>query len=543
VISGCAVVARAGVGALFPFMDPATRTVYLPSTTLALLDARTCNVHATDGCGAPVATTPAGGEPLAGGVDPSTGTVYVTNNADNTVSVVDGRRCNAVVTSGCGAAAPATAVGPGPDAGLAVDVATHTVYVVSDAEALLSVLDTTHCRAGDATGCDRDWPTLRTGRAPFWIEFDPHTHTLYTPNFIDDTVSVLDATSCSALRRDGCRRVAPVIASGSGSGEVAIDRKVHTLYAADSNLHQLTLVDIARCSAARPQRCTSRVEPVPGLSGPSDVAVDEATQTIYATNQFDETVALLDPSTCNVNRTGGCAPVGAAIPIPGRPIDLAIDPRTHAVYVTAAHANLLYRIDGAHCRIGDRTGCSPLSGPVGETPIGVAFDGVTGTVYTANISGTVSVVDAAHCCAAKTTFAVGLGPQDLVLDPGARTLYVANFDSDGPGNLSVVDIRTCNAHDTSGCSRTHPRLAAQRGTLGIDVDPDTHAVYTADVLHASVSTLDGRTCNALRTDGCERVPRSRDTVFFPVRVLLDAPAHTLYVTSQYSRTIEVLPAE
>ena len=37
----------------------------------------------------------------------------------------------------------------------------------------------------------------------------------------------------------------------------------------------------------RPERCVTRIEPVPGVSGPFDLAVDEGTQTLYATSQDD----------------------------------------------------------------------------------------------------------------------------------------------------------------------------------------------------------------------------------------------------------------
>ena len=155
---------------------------------------------------------------------------------------------------------------------------------------------------------------------------------------------------------------------------LALDCVVHTLYVGGPNQHTLELLDSARCTISRPERCTRDSEPVPGVSGPYDLAVDESTRTLYATNLDDGTVMLIEPATCNVSRTGGCAPVGPAIAIPATPHALAIDPGSHAVYVTGVNGNRLYRIDGAHCRIGDRIRCTPISGPVGETPIRVALD-------------------------------------------------------------------------------------------------------------------------------------------------------------------------
>ena len=537
--SGCATVGRVptGAGSAFPFADPSTRTIYVPgpgpeADTMAIVDARDC----AHGCLA-VASAPVGHGGFNGGMDPTTHTVYVANADDNTVSVLDGARCNATNTSGCGQAAPVTSVGPGPEAGLVIDPALHTMYVIAAAQDLMSVVDTAHCRAADTSGCDRTWPTLQTGQSPARADIDPRTHTVYVAAYAQDAVSVLDATSCNALRRDGCRHEAPALDAGASVGNMSIDRRLHTLYADDPNLHALALFDTAHCA---PAHCVSHVEPVPGVSGPADVAVDEATHTIYIVNQDDHTVALLDAATCNVSRSGGCVPIGAPVPIPGRPINLAIDQGSHAVYVTGVDDSRLYRIDGAHCRIGDRSRCTPLSGAVGAQPIGVELDAATGTIYTANDSGTVSVIDARRCCAAKATVTVGHHAQDVAFDPGTRTLYVANFgDEAEAGSVSVVDTRACNASVVSGCGQKPRALADGRGAIAVSVDPDTHAVYTADILHGTVSTLDGRTCNALRTDGCDQAPRYTATSFFPLDVLLDGGS--LYVTSGFASTLEVLP--
>ena len=98
-----------------PELDPANGTIYVPSPVppgllpaqcvrkvVDIVNAATCN--ATDGSGCRVvATAPADG-PLGAAVDPTTGTVYVINNppsGNSTIGLLDGRTCNATVTSGC----------------------------------------------------------------------------------------------------------------------------------------------------------------------------------------------------------------------------------------------------------------------------------------------------------------------------------------------------------------------------------------------------------------------------------------------------------
>ena len=71
----------------------------------------------------------AGRSPLLAAVDPATGTAYVTDFSSAGVTILDGSRCNAKVTSGCGAPLREQPVGSQPF-GLAIDLQDGTVYVI-----------------------------------------------------------------------------------------------------------------------------------------------------------------------------------------------------------------------------------------------------------------------------------------------------------------------------------------------------------------------------------------------------------------------------
>ena len=75
-------------------------------------------------------TAPVGSSPLAAAVDELTNTVYVTNGNDGTVSVLNGARCNARVTQGCGKPVATIKVG-GFLVAAAFNPATGTLYVAS----------------------------------------------------------------------------------------------------------------------------------------------------------------------------------------------------------------------------------------------------------------------------------------------------------------------------------------------------------------------------------------------------------------------------
>jgi DNA-binding beta-propeller fold protein YncE len=71
----------------------------------------------------------------------ATGFVYVTDFSSAGVSILDGSRCNASVTSGCGAPPREQAVGSQP-LGLAIDQQVNTVYVTEIFQAgSMSILD------------------------------------------------------------------------------------------------------------------------------------------------------------------------------------------------------------------------------------------------------------------------------------------------------------------------------------------------------------------------------------------------------------------
>ena len=64
-----------------------------------------------------------------------------------------------------------------------------------DGPASLSVINGANCDATNTTGCGKTPPAIPgVGRAPNGIAFDPTTHTVYTANFQDATVSVINVT-------------------------------------------------------------------------------------------------------------------------------------------------------------------------------------------------------------------------------------------------------------------------------------------------------------------------------------------------------------
>src|SRR5262249_30351306 len=97
----------------FSAVNPKTGTIYVaiqcvhtdcvpgpPEHVVDIVSTAKCNGKDHSGCRV-VGTIRVGTGPLGVAVDPRTDTIYVTNGNDNTVSVINGARCNANGLSGC----------------------------------------------------------------------------------------------------------------------------------------------------------------------------------------------------------------------------------------------------------------------------------------------------------------------------------------------------------------------------------------------------------------------------------------------------------
>ena len=75
-------------------------------------------------------TVVVGNLPQTVAVDLATNTIYVPNPGDNTISIIDGRKCNSTNSSRCSSIATMTNVGFFP-AWITLDSSTRTLYVVN----------------------------------------------------------------------------------------------------------------------------------------------------------------------------------------------------------------------------------------------------------------------------------------------------------------------------------------------------------------------------------------------------------------------------
>jgi YVTN family beta-propeller protein len=257
----------------------------------------------------------------------------------------------------------------------------------------------------------------------------------------------------------------------------------------------------------------------------------------------------------------GSALVGAA-PVGNGPSELAVNPATHTIYVAngnndngpPAGGDTVSVIDARHCNAQDISRCKgpwPTitvgNGTANDLPAGIAIDVTTDTVYVTNLgANTVSVINGATCNATVTSgcgqtppqVPVGPGPITAIADPANHTVYIPNT---GGTTVSMLDSATCNATDLAGCPTTPPPTA-DVGAIpqNVDVAPATHTVYVttigAQTTQNGWAVFNADTCNATMQTGCGTIGRLLGDSAGPNDGVVDPANDTLY-TANYDNTI------
>jgi DNA-binding beta-propeller fold protein YncE len=564
--------------------DDVSHTAYV--TTIgdhngwAVFDTRTCNARHQTGCTTlgRLAGDPAG--PNDGKVDPVHQTLF-TADFGNTISAFDLRHCRADDLSGC------TTVEPGivtalpktffeQDLWVAIDTAHHTAYVSFHKDDAVLVVDTDRCNGAHPSGCATLAPQqIHTGANPQGIALDPGTHTLYTANQVDNTVSVIDASLCNARVTRGCR-TRPPSAAVPGAGAIAVDQTVHTAYVT-SGPNTVAMLDTRECNALHPSGCRRSRSTVTVADPPTAIAVDPATHTAYVASlrlgEDTGSVSVLDTRTCHAG-SSGCTIVGTLQVTAGTPTAITVNSATGTVYIgtaTSGGANGVSVFNATTCNASTSAGCGqaaarltagPVLGPSEECGgwfVGVAVNEATNTLYATNTEGCggrgekVFVYDGATCDAANTTgcgdalatITAGSNPTAIAVDPATNTVYAPLLaGAEHAGNVAVINGATCNGSNTAGCDQTPALAPVGFGPTSAAVDPRTHNVYVTNVQDTSVSVIDGSRCNGTDASHCAPVVQDKISVDdYPNAVAVDPKVGTAYVTSGPKGTVTVVPLD
>jgi DNA-binding beta-propeller fold protein YncE len=561
---------RVGAGPDGVAVDQATDTIYVVNNgpanngdTVSVINGATCNGRRHSGCGQTAASVRVGHGPFWIAVDQATHTAYAANNTDSTVSVINTATCNARRHSGCGQRTSAVPVGFRPWA-LTIDRALHTVFVINNWDDTMSAINSLTCDAAHRSGCGSRPATSQVGKGPQAVITDPATGTIYAANFTDSNVSVINPARCNAARTQGCRHPAPTAEVGAGPDGLAVDQATSTVYVANSGNDTVSVINAAACNARRRSGCAQPAATIHAGPDPAGVAVDQATDTVYVTDAGGNRVSVINGATCNARRHSGCGQTPRTVRVGVGPFGIAVDQATDSVYVTSPGANDLGDtvsvIDGATCNGTHHSGCGQTAPTVKVStgPFGIAVSQATDTVYVANtgqlfagvFGHTVSVINGATCNGVQhtgcgqtpATVTVGPAPFGIAINQATNTIYAANNNGgDGPASLSVINGATCDGTNTTGCGHTPPVIpGVGRAPNGIALDQTTHTVYTANFQDATVSVVN--VTPAAIAHHSKQPPRVA-VGSTPAAVAVDTANHTIYVVNSFDGTVSILPGQ
>ena len=274
--------------------------------------------------------------------------------------------------------------------------------------------------------------------------------------------------------------------------------------------------------------CSASVANVNVASHPTDIAVDEATDTVYVTNQFGS-VSVINGAECNGTDFSGCVTDPVSSIAVNDPLNVAtyvaVDESTDTVYVTMN--GVVSVIDGALCNGTQTSGCGDVA-PTTTTGLGdtnwIAVSETSDTVYVLGTpngnSYSLSMINGRLCngvitsgCGstpASMALPTNNGGYGLAVDDSTDTLYVGTYvgtGTDRQGTVLMFNGNTCNGDVQLGCSTPSSVNTGQPlPATAMAVDQSTEAVYVTDFGADFISVINGTTCNAQISSGCGNPP-------------------------------------
>ena len=347
----------------------------------------------------------------------------------------------------------------------------------------------------------------------------------------------------------GTGHAAPTVSIGKNPANIAFDAADKTIYVLNNGSQTLTMVGTAACNASTTRGCGQIRQTSAGAAYPQDVAVDEHTRTVYVLTGFQSsTVAVIDATTCNATTTSGC-PTRTLVHVPRHAIELAVNPRTDAIYVFYNRLAQVSVINGQACNASDTTGCGTAvatapAPALADTPV-ATVDPATNTLYYAVGNNALAVIDGRTCgagdvrgCGNPLAIAPLAGyPTGLTIDQATGTLFATGT---GPMAVTAINRNTCNALTTAGC--TGPLRVIRGGPIPLDAaaDPAANTVYVTGQGPDGVTMINASACRASNLSGCPQLPSRFPVGALPQPLVADAASHTLYVANQQDGTLSII---
>ena len=120
----------------------------------------------------------------------------------------------------------------------------------------------------------------------------------------------------------------------------------------------------------------------------------------------------------------------------------------------------------------------------------------------------------------------------MAVNQATRTVYVATgfFTFTPSASMSVIDGATCNATVTSGCGQAPATMVTGGFSFGVAVDQATDTVFADSIVNSDLEAFNGATCNATDHSDCGQTPGSVPTGGWPGNIAMNQATATVYVS-------------
>ena len=268
--------------------------------------------------------------------------VYVTNDASNTVSVID-TAINTVIDT--------VAVGIRP-LGAVFDPVYQRVYISNYGSDTVSVIDTTS---------NIVIATIPVGNGPHPPAYDAVNRRVYVPNHISNNVSVINTDT---------NTITATIQVGTSPIAATFDPVHHWVYVTNRDSHNVSVISTTSNTV---------IATIAVGDDPHEGAFDPIHQRFYVPNWSSNNVSVIDTATNTVVAT---------VPVNDIPVSIAFDSANRRGYIANVGSDNVSVIDTV-----SNTVVATI--PVGDAPFGVGFDSINNRIYVMNRgSNTVTVIDA-----------------------------------------------------------------------------------------------------------------------------------------------------
>jgi len=318
-----------------------------------------------------IAVVPVGNHVRSVAVNPVTNRIYVGNENEGTLSVINGATNTEIDIDGNPAnGMTRIALGSVPTA-VAVNPATNRVFVSNFGSGTVSVVDGATNTEIDTDGNSGNGVTrINVGGSPTGIAVNQALNRVYVANLASDDLDVIDGSTYAIIA------TVPVGSDPHPFG-VAVNSGANRVYVANNASGDVSVIDTTTNTEIDTDGNSGNGLTRIAVGGnPSGIGVNANTGRVYVATTTGSSVKVIDGSTNAVIAT---------VPVSGTPNGVAVDSSSNRLYVTREFASLLTVIDAA-------TNTTISDVPLSNYPFAVAVNSTTGRVYVASWSSNVLTV-------------------------------------------------------------------------------------------------------------------------------------------------------